>query len=491
MATIGTLVAKLNMDSRGFNRGAQKSQSVMSKLGKSALNVGKAVGVMGVAFGTAAVVVMAAMVRQSFKAIDLLAKTADKLGITTEKLAGLEHAATLTGVSASTMDTALQRMVRRLSEAEGGTGVAVKAIAELGLSMDTLSKMTPDEQFSTIADAMNGMKRQSDKVRLAFALFDTEGVNLVNTLALGSDGLREAQAEAERLGIALSRSDAAKIEEANDAMNKFGVAIKGVAAVIAVELAPHITGLVDFVASFASAASTLFRNWGDFAEGIMLSIPIAAIGAMESLAGIVGGFVSAATGLFDAFFARTKKGFLDLALTAASPLSMVIGSKKKPDDLVGDLTKSFGEGQAKTSAAFQKGLIGEFGKKLEQQRNAITERVSQRDFDRQQAAPSPVKRSILPDNQAIFEKLQLDKEKEEEAEEDKIASKAGGVSGDTAAKRRGSAEAFAAILRGKKGKEDEIAANTKAATKIAGDHLDLMKGFIEQEPLTLQVVSIA
>ena len=211
MATIGTLVAKLNMDSRGFTRGASKSQGAMSKLGKAAGGLTKAVGAMGIAFGLAAVAGMGVMIKNSFQTIDLLAKTSAKLGIATEKLAGLRHAAELTGVATSTMDTALQRMVRRLSEAEGGTGVAVKAIEELGLSMEMLSQMTPDEQFSTIADAMNGMKSQSDKVRLAFSLFDTEGVNLVNTLAMGSEGLRETQQEAEKLGIAITRIDAAKI----------------------------------------------------------------------------------------------------------------------------------------------------------------------------------------------------------------------------------------------------------------------------------------
>ena len=47
---------------------------------------------------------------------------------------------------------------------------------------------------------MEAVDTQSDRVRLAFKLFDSEGVSLVNTLALGEEGLRNAAAEAEAFG---------------------------------------------------------------------------------------------------------------------------------------------------------------------------------------------------------------------------------------------------------------------------------------------------
>ena len=48
-----------------------------------------------------------ALIKSSINAGDELAKTADKLGVTTQALAGLRHAAELTGVSTGTMDMAL------------------------------------------------------------------------------------------------------------------------------------------------------------------------------------------------------------------------------------------------------------------------------------------------------------------------------------------------------------------------------------------------
>ena len=181
-----------------------------------------------------------ALVKASFDANDALAKTADRLGITTEGLGELRHAAELTGAGTKTLDMALQRMTRRIAEAAAGSGAAKGALEELGLSAQELARLSPDQAFSQIAEAMKSVENQSDRVRLAFKLFDSEGVKLLNTLDLGAQDLAEIAQEARDLGLAISRVDAAKIESANDAFYKMQQSIKGVATIFAVELAPGL-----------------------------------------------------------------------------------------------------------------------------------------------------------------------------------------------------------------------------------------------------------
>jgi len=183
------------------------------------------------------------LVKTSLDSVDALAKTSDKLGITTEGLAGMRLAAELSGVASNTLDMALQRMVRRLSEAAAGTGEAKDAIKELGLDAQQLAAMAPDEAFQKIAGAMENVTDQSDKVRISFKLFDSEGVALVNTLALGEDGLRAVAVEADALGLSVSRIDAAKIEAANDSFTRLGGVTKGLGNAIAANVSPYITEL--------------------------------------------------------------------------------------------------------------------------------------------------------------------------------------------------------------------------------------------------------
>jgi hypothetical protein len=130
------------------------------------------------------------LVKSSLNATDTLAKTASKIGTTTEALGALRYAADLTGVATNTMDMALQRFTRRTAEAAAGTGEAKGAIKELGINAQELNRMPLDQRMIVLADAFQGVTGESDKLRLAFKLFDSEGAALVNTLSQGSDGLK-------------------------------------------------------------------------------------------------------------------------------------------------------------------------------------------------------------------------------------------------------------------------------------------------------------
>ncbi len=200
------------------------------------------------------------VVKNSLELNDRLAKTSDKLGITTEALAGLRQAAELTGVASNTLDMALQRMVRRVAEAAQGTGEARGALQELGIDAQRLAQLAPEKQFAVIADAMNRVTNQTDKVRLAFKLFDSEGVAVVNTLRLGSEGLREAALEADRLGVAISRVEASRIEEANDAMLRLNQALSGLGTTLTVAIAPTITQIAESTSAWVAANNELIKT---------------------------------------------------------------------------------------------------------------------------------------------------------------------------------------------------------------------------------------
>ncbi|APC46524.1 tail length tape-measure protein 1 [Alteromonas phage PB15] len=243
--TIGGISVKINADTTGFTAGLNKVKRQVSDAGTKLRSNANEYGKWASAGVAAATAVGAAMVRSQMSTIDALAKTADRLGLTTEALAGLQRSAELSGAGANTLNMALQRMTRRVSEAAQGTGEAQAALRELGLDAQYLSTLSPDEQFRQISDAMAGVAEQGDKVRLAMRLFDSEGVKLVNTLAMGSEALLEQQRVAEKLGTALNRVDAAKVEAANDAISTAGEALDGVVNKVAVALSPAIEDIAN------------------------------------------------------------------------------------------------------------------------------------------------------------------------------------------------------------------------------------------------------
>lgn len=238
MATIGSIAVNIVARTEKFTKGIMSAQSGLVKFGKTVLNVTKQIAMFGAGVAAAGAAALTYLVKGQFEAVDALAKTSDRLGIATEKLAGLRLAAEESGVSTATLEMALQRMVRRIAEAAQGTGEAQGALKELGLNAAALNQLSPDEQFRKIAGAMSQVSNQGDRVRLSMKLFDSEGVALVNTLKLGTAGLDEADAAAERLGLTVSRKMAAAVERANDAFGRLKMAIVGLARQLAVRLAP-------------------------------------------------------------------------------------------------------------------------------------------------------------------------------------------------------------------------------------------------------------
>lgn len=194
------------------------------------------VGVAGVAgFGL--------LVKSSLNATDSLAKTAAKIGTTTEALSALRYAADLTGVETRTMDMALQRFTRRTAEAAKGTGEAKDAIRELGINAQDLNQMPLDKRMLVLSDAFSNVSNESDRLRLAFKLFDSEGAALVNTLSQGREGLSGMLGEAEALGLVMSSDAARGVEDAVDSLTRLKGLFSGVTRQLVAGLAPAIETL--------------------------------------------------------------------------------------------------------------------------------------------------------------------------------------------------------------------------------------------------------
>ncbi|KKN55335.1 hypothetical protein LCGC14_0583250 [marine sediment metagenome] len=294
MAVIRSLAVRLVADTKKFEQGMKRSGKTVSTLKTKVTAASKALTLFAQGLGLAAGAGLAVLVKQQLTAVDALAKTADKLGETTEALAGFHLAAKLTGVETNTANMALQRMVRRLAEAAQGTGEAKAALAELGLDAQRLSQLAPTAAFAEIAEAMKAVKNQSDRVRLSFKLFDSEGVALVNTLKLGKEGLAAMQKEAERLGIAISRTDARAIEDANDAIDKFKLSLAGVGQSITTELAEPLKALADIFTTKGGKALLTLLTGAAVGQGLggkrgaAIGTGLAAIPIIANLSRVIG-----------------------------------------------------------------------------------------------------------------------------------------------------------------------------------------------------------
>ena len=153
---------------------------------------------------------------------DRLGKTSARLGISTEDLQKLGFAAEQSGIEVGTLETALQRFTRRAADsAKDGTGPAQEAFDALGISITRADGTLKDNisLLKEVADGFQGTESQAEKVRLAFKLFDSEGVKLVNLLQQGSGALDAFGNQLESVnGVITDRSISAS-EQFNDRLN--------------------------------------------------------------------------------------------------------------------------------------------------------------------------------------------------------------------------------------------------------------------------------
>ena len=277
---LGQLEVEITADDTKLKRGLKRVDSSIAKTAKrvGALAAGFAkFAAVGVA---AAAAVGIALVRSQLQQIDALAKTSARLNITIQDLQGLRFAAEQSGASAGTLDKALEKLTKNIGEVQGGTGEAKKAFDELGLSAVELANLSPADALGEVANALQAVDNNSQRINFAFQILGKSGTQLVNMLANGEAGLNAFKQEAIELGLTLDEVDAAKVEAANDALNRIQKVIQGALQQATVELAPFIEDLAERFADVAKESGGM----GHVVVSVMASIG----GAVATVADIVG-----------------------------------------------------------------------------------------------------------------------------------------------------------------------------------------------------------
>lgn len=248
-----------------------KTQAAFQSVSKNLEGIGSRMGVLlSSVAGLAGAAGFGMLIKNSMQTADALAKTSDALGIATEKLATLRYMGDLAGVSSEQMDEHLKKMTRSLGEAAQGGGAAAKTLAMLRLDTQQLIQLSPDQQYLAIADAINGLGTQAEKAAAASDIFGKSGINMLNVMADGSESFRQAEEEATRFGLAISRVDAAKIEMANDAFTRVGKVVEGMGNAMAITAAPLLEDIANKFVNLVGGADG-FRNAAQFMTDVVLN----------------------------------------------------------------------------------------------------------------------------------------------------------------------------------------------------------------------------
>lgn len=261
MATISKLSASLTLNSQAFEARLRSARKGLSSFGSGVARAARRVAVLGAASTAAAVGGLAMLTRSSMSTIDSTAKMADVLGLTLDQMRGYQLAAQLAGVGTAELETGFRRLQKNISDARLGLTTAQRAFDALGVSVDYLNGLTPDQQFKVVADALRNVTSQADRARVAQDLLGRSGIKLIKLMETGSAGIAAVQERSRMLRGELTRIDASKIEDANDRISELKTAITGVGDVFAVQIAPTISELAKMIVGALPAIRAWVANF--------------------------------------------------------------------------------------------------------------------------------------------------------------------------------------------------------------------------------------
>jgi len=247
---------------RSLNARLEKTR----KVAKSVVGVVAKVGAAAVALGAGFVVAT----KKALEFADSIAKTADKVGISTDALQKYRYAADLAGVSNGELDKAFDKLNKSIGETiNDGTGAAFDAFEQLGLSSDLMSgKLRGTEPvFLAVSDALAQVDDHSQRAALAADIFGRSGTKLINLMKNGRGDIKAAGDEFERFGGVIEEGTLRSSEKAIDAITRLTTLMQ---SKLTKALADNAELIADFGGKLLQNLPILIEKMYRFAEAIGL-----------------------------------------------------------------------------------------------------------------------------------------------------------------------------------------------------------------------------
>lgn len=262
---------------------------------------------------------------------DELSKAADKTGISVEALSELRHAASQSAVDFKQLGSAVNKQQRTLAEAANGNTTAAESFSNIGLKVEDLLALSPDQQFEAIADKISQIEDPAQRTAAAMDIFGKSGADLMPMMIGGAQGIEALRKEARDLGLQVSGKDAASATLLGDTWANVQTVLKDVVFEVGAALAPALISVMSAIIPLIVGVS----KWISENRSLVVTVAGIAAGVVAAGSALVG-LGGIFTALSMAIGAAISVGSTIMAIFAAvaSPIGIAIV-------LIGGLTAAF------------------------------------------------------------------------------------------------------------------------------------------------------
>lgn len=286
------------------DRITRPARAVAAAVGRAFLGVGKALAGATHLAGSLTLAIMGAgkavgavigSLREYTGEADKIAKTARRLGLTTEALSELRHAGDLSGVTFEELTAGLQKLDVGVSKARIGQGELVAILRKVSpATLQALKRTTSlEEAFTLVAGAAQSIEDPMRRNLFLTAAFAEAGPKFASMFAGGAEGIASMREEAQRLGLSLSGDLATQAEQFNDDVDRLEKSIKGTKNAIFAELLPVLSPLLTDLAKWVTAnreiISSRVSEWAkEFIQTLKSFDWSRLVGVVKALAAAIG-----------------------------------------------------------------------------------------------------------------------------------------------------------------------------------------------------------
>lgn len=252
MATLEELVVRIKADATQLERELKRVQGITQQ----------STNRMGSAFGGLAAQMrqlvpalgVAAVINFGKRAIDAAGNIVDlsqQIGFAASSLTALEARLAASGATLDQFAASVNLMNANIGQAVSGNEELAQKFARLGLNLDDLKTLSPEEQFYAIADALARVETQYEQTELGRAIFGRGFSALIPVIKESNGALGETVEALKGVNEGLSEETLNRVDAFGDAMSNAAIKARNEF----LELFAAVLKVSDFIADNFGAGS--------------------------------------------------------------------------------------------------------------------------------------------------------------------------------------------------------------------------------------------
>lgn len=366
------LVLKYGGFEQGMDRASRTADKRMREIEARAKKFGTFIGGALAAGATAAAAGLVAATKSAIDYADHLNDLNQRLGVSAEALSGWAYAAQQTGTDIDALGKGLKILAKNMAEALDPKSQQAGLFKALGVEVKDAHGNLRDLEsvLPEIASKFKELDNATTEAALSQKLFGKSGVDLLEFLNQGQDGLEALRQKARELGVELNSQTLSAADEFNDKLADLKTLGLAAGVQLAQELLPALNQLVDLLREGAQEGNGFggVIGWiGDQAEATVADIKqlksdlddfIATFKGIEDQATSTLGVLKNIATLD---FSAAKKSMIGLLAARDQTLESLTKDRFQFANVTGGSGTTETPGKAKGNGTLESALSGFFG----------------------------------------------------------------------------------------------------------------------------------